>query len=63
VRRSEAERRDDKLGKQSNLRKSAANHLSLPAQQQLLLLELLGLLYLSVASCNLPAAPNKQSSP
>jgi hypothetical protein len=31
VRRSEAERRDDELGKQSDLRKSTADHLSLPA--------------------------------
>jgi hypothetical protein len=62
VRRSEAERRDDKLGKQSDLKKSAADLLSLPAQR-LLLLELLGLLYPNAASCGLPPAPSKQSSP
>jgi hypothetical protein len=63
VRRSEAERRDDELGKQSDLKKSAADHLSLPAQWLLLLLELLGLLYPNVASCGLPVAPSRQSSP
>jgi hypothetical protein len=63
VRRSEAERRDDELGKQSDLNKSTADLLSLPAQRLLLLLELLGLLYPNVASCGLPAAPSKQSSP
>jgi hypothetical protein len=45
VRRSEAERRDDELGKQSDLKKSATDHLSLPTQWLLLLLELLGLFY------------------
>jgi hypothetical protein len=40
---------------------SAASHLSQPAQ--LLLLELLGLLYPNTASCGLPAAPSRQSSP
>jgi hypothetical protein len=63
VRRSEAERRDDELGKQSDRKESVAELLSLPAQQLPLLLELLELLYLDVASCGLPAAPNKQSSP
>jgi hypothetical protein len=63
VRRSEAERRDVERGKQSDLKRSAANLLSLPAQQLPLLLELLGLLYPDVASCGLPAAPSKQSSP
>jgi hypothetical protein len=63
VRRSEVERRDDELGKQSDLKKSAADHLSQPAQLLLLLLELLGLLYPNVASCGLPAAPSRQSSP
>jgi hypothetical protein len=62
VRRSEAERQDDELGKQSDLKKSAVDHLFLPAQR-LLLLELLGLLYPNAASCGLPAAPSKQSSP
>jgi hypothetical protein len=63
VRRSEVERRDDELGKQSNLKKSTANHLSLPAQRLLLLLELLGLLYPNAASCGLPAALSRPSSP
>jgi hypothetical protein len=63
VRRSEAERRDDELGKQSDLKKSAGDHLSRPTQGMLLLLELHGLLYPNAASCGLPAAPNRQSSP
>jgi hypothetical protein len=63
VRRSEAERRDDELGKQSDLKKSAADHLSLPAQRLLLLLELLGLLYPNTTSCGLPAAISRPSSP
>jgi hypothetical protein len=58
-RRSEAERRVDKLGKQYDLMISAADHLSLPAQLLLLWLELLGLLYPKAASCGLPAAPNR----
>jgi hypothetical protein len=62
VRRSQAERRDDELGKQSDVKKSAADLLSQPALL-LLLLELLGLLYPNTASCGLPAAPSKQSSP
>jgi hypothetical protein len=62
VRRSKAERRVDELGKQSDLMISAADHLSLPAQW-LLLLELLGLLYPNAASCGLPAALSRQSSP
>jgi hypothetical protein len=62
VRRSETERRVDELGKQSDMMISVAGHLSLPAQL-LLLLELLGLLYLNVASCGLPAAPSKRSCP
>jgi hypothetical protein len=61
VRRSEAERRDDEHDKQSDLKKSVADLLSLPAQR-LLLLELLGLLYPNAASCGLPAAPSRQSS-
>jgi hypothetical protein len=60
VRRSEAERRDVERDKQSDLKKSAADHLSLPAQRLLLLLELL---YPNAASCGLPAALSKQSSP
>jgi hypothetical protein len=60
VRRSEAERRVDELGKQSDLMISIAGHLSLPAQQQLVLLELL---YPNVASCGLPAALNRWSCP
>jgi hypothetical protein len=48
--RSETERRVDELGKQSDLMISAVDHLSLPAQQQLLLLELLGLLCPNAAS-------------
>jgi hypothetical protein len=64
VRRSEAERRDVEHDKQSDLRKSAADHLSLPAQRLLLLLlELLGLLYPNAASCGLPAALSRPSSP
>jgi hypothetical protein len=63
VRRSEAERQDDELGKQSDVKKSVADHLSQPAQLLLLLLELLGLLYPNAASCGLPAVPNRQSSP
>jgi hypothetical protein len=63
VRRSEAERRGDELGKQSDRKESVADLLSQPAQRLLLLLEPLGLLYPNVASCGLPAAPNKQSSP
>jgi hypothetical protein len=62
VRRSEAERRVDELCKQSDLMISVAGHLSLPAQW-LLLLELLELLYPNVASCGLPAAPNRRSFP
>jgi hypothetical protein len=62
VRRSEAKRRVDELCKQSDMKISAADHLSLPAQR-LLLLELLGLLYPHAASCGLPAGPNRQSSP
>jgi hypothetical protein len=64
VRRSEAERRDDERDKQSDLKKSAADLPSLSAQRLLLLLlELLGLLYPNAASCGLPAAPSRQSSP
>jgi hypothetical protein len=63
VRRSEAERRGDKLGKQSDRKESVAELLSQPAQRLLLLLELLGLLYPNATSCGLPAAPSKQSSP
>jgi hypothetical protein len=63
VRRSEAERRDVERDKQSDLKKSAADHLSLPAQQQQLLLELLRLLYPNAASCGLPAALSRPSSP
>jgi hypothetical protein len=63
VRRSEAERRVDEFCKQSDLKISAADHLSLPAQRLLLLLELLGLLYPNTASCGLPAAPNKRYFP
>jgi hypothetical protein len=63
VRRSEAKRRVNELGKQSDLMISAADHLSLPAQRLLLLLELLGLLYPNAASCDLLAAPSRQSSP
>jgi hypothetical protein len=63
VRRSEAKRRVDERDKQSDLNKSTADHLSLPAQWLLLLLELLGLLYPNAASCGLPATPSIQSSP
>jgi hypothetical protein len=63
VRRSEAKRRDVEHDKQSDMRKSAADHLSLPAQRLLLLLELLGLLYPNAASCGLPAALSRPSSP
>jgi hypothetical protein len=63
VRSSEAERRDNELGKQSDLMISAADHLSLPAQLLLLLLELLELLYPNVTSCGLPTSPSRQSSP
>jgi hypothetical protein len=61
--RSEAERRVDELCRQSDRMRSAADRLSLPAQPLLLLLELLGLLCPNAASCGLPAAPNRQSSP
>jgi hypothetical protein len=63
VQRSEAERRGDELGKQSDRKESVAELLALPAQRLLLLLELLELLYPDAASCSLPAAPNKLSSP
>jgi hypothetical protein len=56
--RSEAERQDDGLGKQSDLKKSASDHLSQPAQL-LLLLELLGMLYPNTTSCGLLAAPSR----
>jgi hypothetical protein len=62
VRRSEAERRDVERDKQSDMRKSAADHLSLPAQR-LLLLKLLGLLYPTATSYGLPAALSRPSSP
>jgi hypothetical protein len=60
--RSEAERRVDELCMQSDLMISEADHLSLPAQL-LLLQELLGLLYPNAASCGLPAALGRRSSP
>jgi hypothetical protein len=63
VRRSEAERRGDELGKQYDRKESVADLLCQPAQQLLLLLELLGLLYPNAASCGLPAALSRQSSP
>jgi hypothetical protein len=63
VRRSESERRGDELGKQSDRKEYVAELLSQPAQRRLLLLELLGLLYPNAASCGLPTAPSKQSSP
>jgi hypothetical protein len=63
VRRSEVERRGDELGTQSDRKESVANLLSLPAQRLPLLLELLRLLYPDAASCGLPAAPSKPSSP
>jgi hypothetical protein len=63
VLRSEAERRGDELGKQSDRKESVAQLLTLPAQRLPLLLKLLGLLYPDVASCGLPAAPSKQTSP
>jgi hypothetical protein len=63
VRRSEAERRDDELIKQSDRKESVVELLSLPTQRLPLLLELLGLLYPDAASCGLLVAPNKQSSP
>jgi hypothetical protein len=62
VRRSEAEMRVDKLGRQSDRMRSAADRLSMPAQL-LLVLELLGLLCPNATSCGLPAAPNRQSCP
>jgi hypothetical protein len=62
VRRSEAERQGDELGKQSDRKESVAELLSQPAQR-LLLLELLGLLCPNTASCGLPATPSKPSSP
>jgi hypothetical protein len=63
VRRSEAEKRGDELGKQSDMKESVAELLSQPAQWLPLLLELLVLLYLDAASCGLSAAPSKSSSP
>jgi hypothetical protein len=63
VRRSEAKRQGDELGKQSDRKESVADLLSQPAQRLLLLLELLGLLYPNTASCGLPAALNRQSFP
>jgi hypothetical protein len=62
VRRSEAERRGDELGKQSDQKESVAELLSQPTQR-LLLLEMLGLLCPNAASCGLPAALSKLSSP
>jgi hypothetical protein len=61
VRRSEAERRVDELCRQSDRMRSAFDCVSLPAQ--LLLLELPGMLCPNAASCGLPAAPSRQSSP
>jgi hypothetical protein len=52
--------RGDALGKQSGRRESVAELLALPAQQLPLLL---GLLCPDAASCGLPAAPSKLSSP
>jgi hypothetical protein len=63
VQRSEAERRGDELDKQSDRKESVAELLSQPAQRLLLLLEPLGLLCPNAASCGLPAAPSKPSSP
>jgi hypothetical protein len=63
VRRNEAERRVDELDKQYDRKISAADHLFLPAQRLLLLLELLGLLCPNAASCGLPVVPNRQSCP
>jgi hypothetical protein len=63
VQRSEAERRGDELGKQSDRKGSITELLALPAQRLSLLLELLVLLYPDAASCGLPAAPSKPSSP
>jgi hypothetical protein len=63
VRRSEAERQGDELGKQTDRKEFLADLLSQPAQRLLLLLELLGLLYPNAASCGLAAALSRQSSP
>jgi hypothetical protein len=63
VRRSEGERRGDELGKQYDRKESLAELLSQPAQLLLLLLEPLRLLYLDAASCGLPAALSRPSSP
>jgi hypothetical protein len=63
VRRSEAERRGDKLGKQSDRKESVAELLSQPAQRLPLLQELLGLPYPDAASCGLPVTPSKPSFP
>jgi hypothetical protein len=59
--RSEAGRRGDELGTQSDLKESVADLLAQPAQRLLLLLPLLGLLCPYAASCDLPAAPSTQS--
>jgi hypothetical protein len=60
------ERRGDELGKQSDQKEPIAELLSQPTQWLLLLLlllELLGLLYPDAASCGLPAALSRPSSP
>jgi hypothetical protein len=59
--RSEAGRRDDEHGMQSDLTESVADLQARPAQW--LLLPLHGLLCPYAASCGLPAAPSKLSCP
>jgi hypothetical protein len=60
--RSEAGRRGDEHGTQSDLKESEADLLARPAQR-LLLLPLLGLPCPYAASCGLPAAPSIRSCP
>jgi hypothetical protein len=61
--RSEAGRRDDEHGMQSDLTESVADLQDRPTQRLLLLLLLHGLLCPYAASCGLPAAPSKLSCP
>jgi hypothetical protein len=63
--RSEAGRRGDEHGTQSDLKESEADLLAQPTQWLLLLLllPLLGLLCPYAASCGLPAAPSIRSCP
>jgi hypothetical protein len=61
--RSEAGRRDDEHGTQSDLTESVADPLVRPTQRLMLLLPLHELLCPYAASCGLPAAPSILSCP